>query len=437
MEQQTILIGLNELNFDYILYYAQKGKLPVLETLLDKHRLIETESEKEYKLLEPWIQWVTIQTGLTYAEHQVYRLGDITERKDLPQIWEELEEKGVSVGAISPFNADNRLKNPKFFVPDPWTKTPASGSWLVRKLSDAVQQTVNDNAQSKLSITSIFSLLVGFLVFVSPFKWFDYINLGLQIKKSGTKAIILDKLLGDIFIKLWKKNKPTFSSLFLNTGAHLQHHYLFNSKAYNGKFENPEWYCPKGHDPLEKILIEYDNILGRLLKLNTKIIIATGLHQKPHKHLTFYWRLKKHEAFIRKIGIQNYKEILPRMSRDMLINFDNDQDALQAEKILSSYTSRKDQMEIFTIDNRGKSLFIELCYPNNIEKSFRITSDIAPNIDDFKEEVAFVAIKNGEHDGIGYVLSNCDWPFVESSIPLKNLNRLITETVLGKVSQKV
>ena len=47
-----------------------------------------------------------------------------------------------------------------------------------------------------------------------------------------------------------EKNKPDFSNLFLNSGAHIQHHYLFNSKAYLGNIKNPEWYCPKDYDPL-------------------------------------------------------------------------------------------------------------------------------------------------------------------------------------------
>ena len=102
--QSTILLGLNELNFDYIKYYANQGKLPVLKSLLEQNELIETESEQEYQLLEPWIQWVTIHTGKSFEEHKVFRLGDIVERPDLSQIFEEIEQKGLTVGAISPFN---------------------------------------------------------------------------------------------------------------------------------------------------------------------------------------------------------------------------------------------------------------------------------------------------------------------------------------------
>ena len=434
--QQTILLGLNELNFDFVRYYVKQGKLPVFQSLLEQYQLIETESEKEYHLLEPWIQWVTIHTGLTYGEHQIFRLGDITNNKHIPQLWEIIEKQGLSVGAVSPFNADNRLKNPSFFVPDPWTRTETSGSWLVKRLSAAVQQMVNDNAQSKLSLSSIISLLLGAVAFTSVKSWPAYFKLAIQLRKPGTSAIILDKLLGDVFISLWKKERPNFGSIFLNTGAHLQHHYLFNSQAYNGKFENPTWYCPKDYDPLERILVEYDNFIGRLLDLNVKLIIATGLHQKPHKHLTYYWRLKSHQSFLEKIGIQGLTEVLPRMSRDMLLNFDNTKSAAKAEAILASYKSQKDDLPIFTIDNRGTSLFVELTYPNEIDDSFAIISTIAPTIENFKREIAFVAIKNGEHDGIGYVLSNFSPSFDEKIIPLKNVFSFITETVLGRVAQK-
>ena len=36
-----------------------------------------------------------------------------------------------------------------------------------------------------------------------------------------------------------EKIQPDFSNLFLNSGAHIQHHYLFNSKAYVGDIKNP------------------------------------------------------------------------------------------------------------------------------------------------------------------------------------------------------
>ena len=250
-------------------------------------------------------------------------------------MFEELENEGLSVGAVSPFNAENRLKNPSFFVPDPWTKTNASGNWIVKALYQAVHQSVNDNAKSKLNLKSMISLGLGLLLYVPISRWFHYLKTVSKAKNPGAKAVVLDSLLADVHFTLWKKYKPDFSNLFLNSGAHIQHHYLFNSKAYQGGLKNPDWYCPDGFDPLIQILSEYDYQIGKLLKLkDVKLIIATGLHQQPHEHLTFYWRLKEHVKFAEMIGIKNFSEILPRMSRDFLVKFKNETDALNAENLL-------------------------------------------------------------------------------------------------------
>ena len=74
---QVLLIELNELNFDALQAYMKRGELPHFAALLDRVGYAETLSEARYEELEPWIQWVTAHTGLSLAEHGVFRLGDI------------------------------------------------------------------------------------------------------------------------------------------------------------------------------------------------------------------------------------------------------------------------------------------------------------------------------------------------------------------------
>lgn len=429
---QTILIGLNEINFEFLEAYIEKGKLKNFKKLLSASKVIETVSENEYKLLEPWIQWVTVYTGKPYAEHQIFRLGDIVERPELGQIFEELEAKGKSIGAISPFNAANKLNKAKFFVPDPWTKTKVSGHWFVQRFYKAIHQAVNDNAQEKISFSSIMTLGLAYLRYVPIPKWSTYLNLLLKRKKPGIKAIILDNLLIDVFLSLWKSSKPDFANIFLNSGAHIQHHYMYNSSVYKGGLTNPEWYCPKDWDPLEIVLEQYDKLVGKLLdKEDLKILIATGLHQQPHKHETYYWRLKDHASFLNEIGVNNYKEVLPRMSIDFLINFNNVEDTEEAEQKLGSFINPVDNEKVFEIDNRGDSLFIELVYHGKLDSNSKIVSrEHSIEVSGFNNKVSFVAIKNGEHNGIGYLTSNVPLK-VSGKIPLTQVKDLISSVVLG------
>lgn len=310
-----ILLALNELNLDYIQGYIREGKLLNFNKLL-QNGVVKTSSEMNYELLEPWIQWTTIQTGKTFDEHKVFRLGDIIDRPDLGQIFEDLESSGLSVGAISPFNADNRLTNASFFIPDPWTQTKSSGDFFIKKLSRSVSHFVNSNASGKISLNDIFWIIIGFIVYVRLKRWPNFLKfVGLR-KKPGVKAAILDMLLLEVFVTLQKKLKPDYSHLFFNGGAHVQHHYMFNSSQYKGALKNPEWYCPSDWDPLLMMLETYDLIIGDLLDSGERIIGVTGLHQVPHEHQTFYWRPINHKAFLREAGIKLDFNVIPRMSRD-------------------------------------------------------------------------------------------------------------------------
>jgi hypothetical protein len=399
------LIGLNEINFDAIRYYADRGQLPAFKTLLNRHGFIETTSETAYEELEPWIQWVTAHTGLSLKEHGVFRLGDIVHH-DIPQVWERLEDRGYTVGAISPMNAKNRLRRSPFFVPDPWTRTPTSGPRLLARLHKAVGQAVGDNAQGRITASSAFWLLIGLMRYARVRNYARYFSLAASsLKKAWAKPMFLDLFLADLYICLNRSKKVDFSSLFLNAGAHIQHHYMFNSPAYAGVSKNPSWYVAGDADPLLEIYTLYDAVLRQIMAAmpGTRLLLATGLHQDPHPVVTYYWRLKDHAAYLRKIGIEDCT-VEPLMSRDFIIRFKGPEAAsLAAEKL----DRARDQhgTPLFEVDNRGNDLFVMLVYPNDVDAALRYTVDNVEH-SNLADDVAFVAIKNGQHNGIGYLIDS-------------------------------
>lgn len=400
-----ILLALNELNIDYIKGYVNQGKLSNFAKLLE-HGVVNTTSEEKYELLEPWIQWATVQTGKTFEEHQVFRLGDIVHRPDLNQIFEDLENSGLSVGAISPFNAENRLTSSKFFIPDPWTQTRSSGGFIIEKLSRTVSRFVNSNASGKVGPIDIFWLILGFMIYVRVKRWPKFLKLVFLRKKPGVRAAILDMILLEVFVTLQKKHKPDYSHLFFNGGAHVQHHYMFNSSQYKGKLKNPEWYCPSNWDPILMMLETYDTIIGDLLNSGERIIGVTGLHQVPHIEQTFYWRPVAHKNFLLECGLNDEFSVIPRMSRDFLIEVSSDEQALKIESYLSQFTDSVRSKPIFNVDNRGTSLFVEVIYDDDLIEGMSFNGPNGKSICSLQNKLAFVAIKNGKHNGLGYVFSN-------------------------------
>lgn len=402
MKNKLIFIELNEINFDLVKKYSLNYSFKVFNDNFFK-KLKKTKSEDEYNLLEPWIQWVSIHTGLTAREHKIYRLGDFDGKK-IPHIFKQIEDKGFEVGAICPMNVTNDLIRSKYFIPDPWIKNQQPKNFFYKKIYNALSEAVNKNSGSQISFQSKFFILLSFVVFMRKKFLFKLSFLVLKsLKNKWQKALIFDFLLNEIHIKLFKKYKIDFSTIFFNAGAHIQHHYLNNSNVINNT-KNPEWYVKKSIDPILETYIFYDEIINEYLKMkNVSLLMATGLTQKPYDKSKFYYRLSNHQKFMEIIGI-DYESIEPRMSRDFLVKFKNlDNSNALENKLLK--INEINQNKFFDIDNRGNDVFVSLIYPKEIHKGFKLK--VNDNlIIDFSEHVNFVAIKNGEHSPNGYLFSN-------------------------------
>lgn len=396
-----VLLEFNEVNFDFVRRYIERGHLKSIAALLAASGLAETTSEERYEHLEPWIQWVTAHTGMPFDRHRTFRLGDIV-NGDLEQIWEKLEASGVVVGAISPINAANRTHRAAFFVPDPWTQTSASGGWMLRQLSVALRQAVGENAQQKISPATMLRLAGALATHFRRSTIGELASHVLNRRVEPWRAsLFLDRFLADVFVCQWRRHRPGFASLFLNAAAHVQHHYMFSSAVYEGPHRNPAWYVAPGTDPLFDVYSLYDRILEDVLNLpgNPRVMLATGLHQDPHPTQQFYYRLKDHDGFLRRLGLR-FARVEALMSRDFTVYCASSVDAALCASELEQLAA-PDGQSLFSVDNRGSDLFVMLTYPIEIQEDFIFLRGEQPMWDLF-QDVAFVALKNGEHNGIGY-----------------------------------
>lgn len=404
MKKKLVLIQLNELNFDLVKQYFKSNKLDNLKKI--NKDIIQTSSETEYDLLEPWIQWYSIYTGLKAKQHKVFRLGDVEKHNvNHKQIFEEVENKGFSIGCVAPMNAKNKLKSPKYFISDPWTKTKDSGDFFIKLASRTISEFVNNNSSSIISKKSYFHLILIFFKFVRINKYFLFLNYFFNsITKTWFKSIILDCLIHEIHINLLLKKKPDFSTVFFNAGAHIQHHYLFNSMCYKKKNErNPSWYLEKKSDPIKDIAIAYNLLLEDyfylLKKKKYELIICTALSQSSNLNKEFYYRLNNHLEFLKNIGV-NCKKVSTRMSRDFLVEFKNKKELNDGCKIISNLRlNNKIFFKVF--EKKRNTIFVSLIYSSEI-----LANDNLKFKDKkiyLKKNVSFVAIKNGKHSSKGYL----------------------------------
>lgn len=418
------LIELNEINFDIVKQYLDDypGQFKGFEKLIN-FMALTTSSEEKYKEIEPWIQWASVHTAQKYEKHQIFRLGDIVNYKG-EQIFEKIEKNGYRVGCVSPMNAANKLKNPAYFIPDPWTNTKSDSSLTSKALHEALRQAVNDNSVGKIEL-STYALLAWTLIAKTQLKnWITYLRLFKHRKKRWNKALFLDLLLSDVFINLKNKNQEDFSCLFLNAFAHVQHHYFLNSGMYKGNLRNQSSYISRDDDPILDAIKIYDRIISNLLNtFHQDFIFATGLRQVPVRKQVVYYRLKNHKNFLSAIGVNNF-EVEPRMTRDFLVKFDNFDDLEEAEQLLSKINF-KNTLIFSEIERRKNSLFVTLTYSNPLSAGDKIK----PKEKSLKlsDEFVFVAVKNGHHDALGYVYTNFKPQIIKSGDHVNKLGKEILD----------
>lgn len=401
-ERKLILIELNEINFDIVKKYISNTKLKNFSFIINNN-FKTTTAEKEYSKLEPWIQWVSVHTGMDADEHKIFRLGE-SKTFNYEQIFEKVQKKNLSVGVLFSMNAINKNEKYEYFIPDPWTETQPSNNFWCKVLNKAIKQSVNDNSAKKIELKSYLIILLACLRFIRPSKYIYFFKLILNsIKKKWYKVLVLDYLISEIHLNFIKNKETNFSTVFYNAGANIQHHYFLNSKKINTKIKNPDWYINPKHDPIEDMLKLYDRILKSYLDLideGYSIIFATGLSQEPYDRVKFYYRLKDHNSFLKKVGIK-FNRVQKLMTRDFFIFFDNNSDRDLAKTKLESIVTKNNYKIFEEIDIKEKCLFVTLTYPNEIERDFQVTWE-KKNFLNFYDEINFVAIKNGMHSKKGY-----------------------------------
>ena len=402
MKNKLIILQMNEVNFDIIKKYISEGKLKNFDFFLSKYNFIETQSEENYENLEPWIQWVSFYSGKKFDDHKVSHLNDFDSEKW--NFFYELEKKyNKKLALFFPMNLKNCFSSNTIFVPDPWTETSINAENNIKKIFKIFKKMILENASSKINFTDFFSLLI-FATFRTSinFKFFILKNLKKIFKFKFFKAIVFDRICWEMYKKIINSDKYDVSSLFMNSCAHVQHHYFLNSSVVNSKIKNPSWYL-KNIDPVYECLKSYDNVLGELKKFkNKEFLILTGLSQSAIQSPVFYYNLKDPEFFFNLIDIK-YTKILKRMSRDYTLFFNNVEDALQAKNKLNKI--ELNNKKFFSIKNSDNKLYLELIYGLEIKNKevLALNNDIRINI---KENINFIAIKNSIHNQKGYLISS-------------------------------
>jgi hypothetical protein len=360
---RLMLIEFNELCPALLREFMDQGLLPNFRRFHESSTVFTTDAGENEPNLEPWIQWPTVHSGMTFAEHGVFHLGDGRKlsRKCLGEV---LSDAGLPVGICGSMNLNyGQLRG--YVLPDPWDKDgrphPERLLPFYRTVSRQVQESSREGAGSKKEMLSFAWFLVRNGLTVGT-AWAVVRQLWRERRDPGVRwrrAMLLDRLQYDVFRKLNRRFGVRFATFFCNSTAHFQHYHWRNMEPERFAVPPPE----TDHASLRHAIPEgyraMDQLVGKFLRdyPDAVLVLCTALSQQPWTSTTkCTYRPRRFEALLEfaRVSVES-AVIKPVMAEQFHVECADREAAAVAEARLQEL--KVDDKPLMAVKREGASVF--------------------------------------------------------------------------------
>jgi len=350
IEGPMILLEFNELSPALMETFIDQGYLPNFKRLRDRSQVFTTDAEEVAPNLDPWIQWVTVHSGLSYDEHGIFHLGD-GHKLAVKSLWDLIGERGKAVWVCGSMNVKYELPLNGAVIPDPWTVGTKPSLAELEPYYLFVQRNVQEYTNDRVPLSKgdyyrflKFMLTNGLSVKTVASIMKQLLGEKRTGKGKWKRATILDKLQRDVFIHYFRKLRPAFSTFFLNSTAHFQHAHWRNMDPEPFKIKPTDADQAEYQHAVRYGYEEMDRIVGDIVAAaprNAVIVLATALSQQPclmYEDIggkTFY-RVRTFQPLLDFAGIKGCLKVEPVMSEEFHLRFATEAEAEAAAASLRS-----------------------------------------------------------------------------------------------------
>jgi hypothetical protein len=345
-----IVLEFNELSPILMDTFIEQGHLPNFKRLRDTSQVFTTNAEEVAPNLDPWIQWVTFHSGLSFDEHGIHHLGD-GHKLRVKSLWDMIGDTGRTVWVCGSMNI--KYGNPirGAVIPDPWTVGTSPWPDELAPYYLFVQRNVQEYTNDRVPLSKgDYGRFLKFMIMngLSLHTLTSIVRQLASEKRTGKgrwkRATILDKLQRDVFLHYFKKLRPAFSTFFLNSTAHFQHAHWRNMDPAPFKIKPTDADQAEYQHAVRYGYEEMDRLVGDIVAAapsNAVVVLATALSQQPcliYEDIggkTFY-RPRTFEPLIEFAGITRCQSVEPVMSEQFHLRFASESDAGEAAQKLAA-----------------------------------------------------------------------------------------------------
>jgi Type I phosphodiesterase / nucleotide pyrophosphatase len=342
---RLILLELNELCPPLVDQFIGEGLLPNFKRLRDASETFVTHTSEE--VLEPWIQWVTLHTGVPLSEHGIKDL-DEAEKVKHSVFWDGLDEDNVLL--MSPMNVKFRRRNQSLFMPDPWAASQAPSAEL-EPFYRFIRAAVNDHARTdrldlkKAAGAARFLLGHGVTLdtFAAALRQLLAERLGGRDVK-WRRATLLDRLLWDVFEYFWRSSRrPRVGIFFSNATAHYQHKYWSHHDPSRFTLKPDTAALDTYGNAIRFGYQAHDRLIGKAMSLagkGTALALCTALSQQPMFDYEVrggkqMFLVKDYAALLTALGTLATGRTEALMAEESWLHFDADSEGTDAYRKIS------------------------------------------------------------------------------------------------------
>lgn len=417
MNRKLICLEFNELCQDLMTEFIDSGELPNFKKLRNASIVYTTDAEASgSSLLNPWVQWVTVHTGIDHDTHGVVRLNE-GEKVAGSFIWDKLSQNGLSSWICGSMNTSYQSNFRGNLLPDPWSESirPYPPGKFDAYHDYVAQSVIGHSAGAKVSPGRFIAFLLKSRVSLDTvYKLVSQlVHEKINHEVKWKRASLLDLIQYDIFRNVFKKDSPNFSTFFLNSTAHYQHHYWSEMRTFQNTVDADK------NGVGRSILHGYktmDSILGKVMHLaaenNSDILFCTGLSQVEYitseEDQRHYYHIHSFDKFVEKFDICKSAKYTPVMAEQFHLSFSSESEALNCAEYLNRVEMENNDAfhvgnnSVFLITTKGKNVYIQCRCTKLVKPGARYIIQGTSEAYDFHELFYRMPdVKSGIHDPMG------------------------------------
>ena len=438
-----LMLEFNELSPALMDRFIGEGHLPNFERLRSQSTVAITDPEEPQDGLEPWIQWVTVHTGVSRSGHGLEKLGEAGHLEQ-PTIGQAVGAAGRDVWLCGSMNLPRAAAGGGTYLPDPWNPDSQPNPASLRAFSDFVRANVQEHSNVAASQSP-----KAFVAFAT-----HQVRHGLRLgtirhatrqiadERRGrtgrwSRASVLDRLQWDVFRYYWRAQRPAFATFFSNSTAHYQHVYWRHLDPH--LFSNP----PSAEEQRRlggAVLYGYrmmDGIVGEAMRLadeaGATLVLCTALSQQPYLRAEqsggkYIHRPHRFGDVVNALRITGVSSIAPVMAEQFHLFFNDGAAAATAARTLRA--TSVDGAPAFDVRVAGTDVFTGCAIHEPVEAGVTLVAPGIPPIDFHSLFYRSDSSKSGFHhpDGIWWTRTGT-YRQVERSVSL----RRVAPTILGLI----